>query len=557
MKKQVVFAVLAVLFAATACQKEISFREEPVAKEQVPVFTIDASVDVHETRAFLDETGDIFWNEGDALAIFQGTKAEPYQFVTEEQGISCRFTYAGDLKAEDGDFLAVYPYNADARQSDGVITTVLPTEQTAAAGTFGKDANLAVAFAPFRQPMSFKNAAAYAKVSFKTADQNAAVTKITVRSVDEDVLLSGTVTLTPTIEDDVVTDVAAVITEGVPYASVVAPSGTTLAPDTDYYIVIAPAVLTSGYRIEFTTSDGLTFSKDYTGSTYNAATFKRNTIAPVGKKNLDKYEMDGYWRVRYADSNNHPGTGEYLVAYKMADGSIRILNENRSDTYIVKGTHFELSGTYMVSDNAYKRQQMEGMVSYVFRNAWLSSTVSDDGVEFADDELILAQNTAFTVGSYKASTGSYSQETFYYANVKLFNRTDNTEMTLTLDRLACNLGSATDEGTISGTFNKRSSSVNPNGNPNTCTDLVNALMKHASFSGFDSMVKSAAVSALEGTDNAFTGGFTTATHTTKNNIVCKDHFMIKTADLLSGAQILDIRLYKWGTRTYADYTNNK
>lgn len=558
MKNQkAVFAVLAVLLAATACQKEFSFQDIPVVEEPVPsVFTIEASVDVNETRAFLDETGDIFWNQGDALAIFQGSKAEPYLFVTEEEGLSCRFNYNGDLKAEDGDFLAVYPYNAEARQtSSGVITTVLPSEQTAAAGTFGKNANLAVAYAPFRQPMSFKNAAAYAKVSFKTTDQNAAVTKITIRSVDESILLSGTVTLTPTIMDDAVTDVTTVVTDGVPYASVTAPAGTTLAPDTEYYIVVAPAALISGYRIEFTTSDGLTFSKDYTGSTYNAASFKRNNIAPVGKKNLDKYEMDGYWRVHYSDSNNHPGTGDYLVAYKMPDGSIRILNENRTDTYIVKGTHFELSGSKMVMDNAYKRQQMEGMVAYVFRNAWVSSSASGDGVDFADDELILARNTAISVASYKASSGAYGSKTYYYANVSLFNRTDNTQITLTLDQLAYD-GSASDEFTLSGKFNTRSSSVNPNGNPNTCTDLVNALMMHASFSGYDSMVKSAAVSALQGTDNSFTGGFTTATHTTKNKITCVNHFMIKTADLLSGAQISNIRLYKWGTHTYADYKKN-
>ena len=179
----------------------------------------------------------------------------------------------------------------------------------------------------------------------------------------------------------------------------------------------------------------------------------------------------------------------------------------------------------------------------------------NDGVDFANDELILARNTAISVASYKASSGAYGSKTYYYANVSLFNRTDNTQITLTLDQLAYD-GSASDEFTLSGKFNTRSSSVNPNGNPNTCTDLVNALMMHASFSGYDSMVKSAAVSALQGTDNSFTGGFTTATHTTKNKITCVNHFMIKTADLLSGAQISNIRLYKWGTHTYADYKKN-
>ena len=562
MKRNRVFAALALLVAAAACQKEFSFVDEPLVEEQPPVFTIEASVDVNETRAFLDETGDIFWNSGDALAVFQGSKAEPYRFATEEQGLSCRFTYNGELDAADGDFFALYPYNEAARCADGVISTVIPTEQTAAAGTFGKDANLAVAFAPFRQPMSFRNAAAYVKVSFKTADENAAITRITVRSIDESVLLSGSVTLTPTVAtgaDGVpaVSDVALAVTEGVPYASVVAPSGTTLAKETDYYIVVAPAALTSGYRIEFTTSAGLTFSKDYSGASYNSASFKRNTIAPVGKKNLDNYEMEGFWRVRNRNlaSANHPGTGEYLVVYKMQDGSYRILNENRSDTYIVKGTHFELSGSKMVANESYKRQQMEGMVAYVFRNAYYSSSAAQDGVVHADDALILVpEDYGIEVASYKKKTG-YSSKTIYFANVTLYNRTDNTQIVLTLDDLSCSLQS-TDEGTISGYFNKQSGSTNPAGNSNTCSDLVNALLKHASFSGLDSMVKGAAVDAIEGTDNAFTGGFTTATHTTKNNVVCKDHFMIKTAELLSGAQISNIRLYKWGSGTYSEYVNN-
>lgn len=414
MKKQkAIFAVLAVLFAATACQKEFSFQDESVVEEPVPAeFTIEASVDVNDTRAFLDETGDIFWNEGDALAVFQGSNAEPYLFVTEEEGLSCSFTYQGELKAEDGDFLALYPYNAEARQSStGVITTVLPSEQTAAAGTFGKDANLAVAYAPFRQPMSFKNAAAYAKVSFKTTDQNAAVTKITIRSVDESILLAGTVTLTPTILDDAVTDVTTVVTDGVPYASVVAPAGTTLAPDTDYYIVVAPAALTSGYRIEFTTSDGFTFSKDYTGTTYNAATFKRNNIAPVGKKNLDKFEtpLEGYWRLT---SQEEFGEGSYLFGYPMGDGNIRIFDESKTDCFMSDGstlvTKFYGGMDFMsllqlkIYWNSWQAggespTLMRHYVMWAFRNAYVDtdSGASVTGFSYVGDDLILNPNDKF------------------------------------------------------------------------------------------------------------------------------------------------------------------
>ena len=442
-KQEAVFAVLAVLFAATACQKEFSFQDEPVVEEPVPaVFTIEASVDVNATRAFLDETGDIFWNVGDALAIFQGSKAEPYMFVTEEEGLSCRFTYNGDLKAEDGDFLAVYPYNAEARQSSsGVITTVLPSEQTAAAGTFGKDANLAVAYAPFRQPMSFKNAAAYAKVSFKTTDQSAAVTKVTIRSVDDSILLSGTVTLTPTINDDAVTDVATVITDGVPYASVVAPAGTTLAPDTDYYIVVAPAALTSGYRIEFTTSDGFTFSKDYTGTTYNAATFKRNNIASVGKKNLDKYEtpLEGYWRLT---SQEEFGEGSYLFGYPMGDGNIRIFDESKTDCFISGGTDLVnkfsnvpiyslLSVWNRWTAGGESPTIMRHYVMWAFRNAYVDtdSGTSVTGFTYVGDDLILNPNDKFRLPVDADNTLSmklgYKSGGQQYKNVQLSGCTLN------------------------------------------------------------------------------------------------------------------------------------
>lgn len=540
------FAAVAALVLFHACADEMDFTPDS-GRDKGSVFTITASVDDASTKTFLDEDGQIEWNAGDAVSLLEA--GANIRFETTETGLRAKFTHTGEM--EEKAYYALYPYNASAVFAGGVVTTSIPTVQSATAGGFS---NLALAWAEWGKPFYFKNATAWAKVSFKTADTQARIRKVTVRSLDESVLLSGTVTLTPTLEDGAVTDVTVAVTEGVPYASYEAAEGEILSPETDYYILVAPGALAAGYRVEFETEGGIVFSKDYDGDAYKSAQFKRNMIAPVGRKNLDAFRTEGYFRVHYADSKNHPGTGEYLVVRKMDDGSYRILNEDKTDTYIVKGTHFELSGSKMVSDNAYKRQQMEGMVAYVFHNAWLLS--SDTAVSYADDELILSSGTPVTVGSYKYSS-SYSSSTYYFANVTLYNRTDNIQVTLTLDQLACSLDATTDAGTLSGTFNTRSASVNPAGNANTCSDLVDALLKHASFSGFDSMVKSAAVSALKGDDNKFTGGFTTATHTTNNNVKCVNHFMIKTPNLLAGAQISSVWLYKWGEKTYGEYINNK
>ena len=297
MKKNLKYiaAGIMAIAASWSCQKEFfTGGDEPLPSKKGKAFTIEATADASISKSLLDTSGDIFWSNGDALTIFQGSNN--LMFTTQESGLSCRFTYQGELSPENGDhFWGLYPYNANASISGGVISTVIPTEQVATPGSFGPGANLAVAYAPFRAAMSFRNAAGYAKVSFKTADNDSKITKITIRSIKEDVLLSGNVDITPVLEDDAVSDVSLVVTSGEPYASVKATSGY-LQPDTDYYIVVAPAALTQGYRVEFETSDGIVFSKDYTGSTYNSAEFLRNHISSVGKKNLDKYSLEGWWR---------------------------------------------------------------------------------------------------------------------------------------------------------------------------------------------------------------------------------------------------------------------
>ncbi|MBE6244133.1 MAG: hypothetical protein E7108_01245 [Bacteroidales bacterium] len=544
------FAALLGLVYSCSSKEEGIFT--PVNEDNT-IVKVSASTEASPTKTTLNDDLSIVWNSTDAISLL--ATGLNHQFTTsaadlKEGGLKADFNHQGEI--DKISYYALYPYSSTASYNGSVISTVLPTVQTAAAGSFGPGANLAIAYAEWGKSFKFKNAAAMVKISFKTTDANAAIKSITFRSLDESILLSGSVSLTPTVENGAVTNVEMAVTNGVPYVTIQAPAGQYLQPETEYYIAAAPAALTSGYRIEFETEDGLTFGKDYKTATYKKAVLKRNLISATGKKNLDNYELKGYFRVRYSESNNHPGTGEYLVVYKMPDGSYRIINEDRTDTYIVKGTHFELSGSGMAFTMSYRKEQMEGMVAYVFRNAWLSSANTSDNITFADDELILSPNPiGIQVNSYKVSSTTY-----YYANVILYNRTDNTSIVLTLDNLTCGLGSS-DDGTIGGKFNTKSATTNPNGNANTCNDLVDALLMHASFSGYDSLVKSAAVSALKGDDNAFTGAFTTATHTTKNGIMCQNHFMIKTKSLLSGAQLSNIWLYKYDTKTYGYYISNK
>ena len=424
------FATAVMLTAAVACQKEFSLPEDP-SQDQTPIFVLEATVDMDGTRAFLDKSGDIFWQDGDALKVFQGTTG--YQFTTTEEGKSCRFEYAGDLDEADGDFYALYPFRDDAAIAAGVITTVLPTEQTAVAGSFGKDANLAVAFAPFGETLSFRNAAAYVKVGFQTTDANAQIKKITLRSLDENSLLSGSVTLTPTVTDGAVTDVALTVTDGVPYVSVTAEGASVLSPDTDYYLVAAPAALAGGFRVEFTTADGVTFIKDYSAN----VALKRNFIAPVGQRNLDKFQTDfeAYWRVTDAADFTE---GSYLIGYGMDDSTIRFFDDSKTDCYISSGTPLvekfsdgslsTLSSQFSTwSRGGSSPTIMRHYVLWAFRNAFVDMPLgqSVSGFQAVNEDLVLNPSDSYTLSLDANNTLTmklgYKSSGQQYKNVQLNN----------------------------------------------------------------------------------------------------------------------------------------
>ena len=567
-----VFCYIALIAAVFSCAKveegDMSNRKSNT------ITTISASVEQEiSTKTMLTEDEDgnavvVVWNADDALSLL--APEVNHKFSTSEAdliegGLKALFNHQGEVAHQS--YFALYPYNSTASYNDGSIITELPTVQTAAEGTFGPGINLAVAYADWGQTFKFRNAASMVKISFKTTNEAAHIRKITLRSLDENILLSGTVSLTPTLLDGEVSDVSLAVTSGVPYASIVAPTGEDLSPETDYYIAVAPVALTSGYVIEFEDEDGLTFSKTYDAAG-NKATLERSKIAATGRKNFDKYEIEGWWRVHNAElqSANHPGVGNYLVVKKIADNDYRILDERGSDTYVVKGGNngFELSGKRMVLSTDYKKKMMEAIVAYVFRNAWISSS-SSSSISKANDEMIISSDAlGIDVGSYKSSNKYY-----YYANIILYNRHDNQQITVTLDNLTCSLTS--DEGFIAGNFNTKGTSTNPNGNPNTCDDLVEALMLNAGdFSGYRSTVVSTAKSAIRGDDNKFSaGGWSTKVYSRATivsgsyttllgaNLNYSNHFMMKTSSLLSGAETSGITLYKKDIKTYAYYISKK
>ena len=444
---KILFGV-AMVGVAVACSKELDFSYE----RQQPIVSITASVDdAAATKAFLDEDLKIEWNEGDAISLLaEGVNAK---FTAREEGLRTAFDHAGEI-AEQA-YYALYPYNASAGFDGSIITTMLPTVQKAADASFGRDANLAVAYAAWGKNFYFRNAVGYAKVSFKTTDATARITKVTVRSLDENVLLSGQVTLTPTVEDGEVSDVAVNVTTGVPYATVAAEFGSVLAPETDYYIVVAPGALSAGYRVEFETEDGTVFGKDYAGEDYQKATFQRNFIAPVGRKNLDNYTTDfeAYWRIARTEDFT---SGSYLFAYDMGEGNYRLFNEAKTDAWtgggaammqkfydkdfpsssmemIIGGWLSGLNNTKTAWKNGNTPAWMSHFVLYTFRNAYLDAGPTS-GISYASDQLIVNPSDACMISVDENKRMTFS---LYYKDKNSGSSTINQTLSTDVELTGC------------------------------------------------------------------------------------------------------------------------
>ena len=79
------------------------------------------------------------------------------KFSTDFTASSATAIFKGTLGAsDDADLWAVYPYSQDAFFSGETITTVLPSQQVARTGSFGKDMNLAIAH-PMTSELQFYN----------------------------------------------------------------------------------------------------------------------------------------------------------------------------------------------------------------------------------------------------------------------------------------------------------------------------------------------------------------------------------------------------------------
>lgn len=247
MKQIKAILYLAVLTAmVSACSEdELADNTQPSGKVPMEFYAnTDAS-----TRTELTTGNAVYWEANDAISLFDPI-GDNNRFYTTESGPIVTFT--GEATPAEGTYYALYPYDENAQIKGTTITTTLPAEQMARAGSFAQGLNPSVATADATNNLCFKNVCALVKFTL-VENITTTITKATLCGNNGEAL-AGTLTIDATAS----TPIAMADTS---FGQTVIELNGPLTPGTTYYFVTAPATLSNGLTLSFYDNKGGVWKK--------------------------------------------------------------------------------------------------------------------------------------------------------------------------------------------------------------------------------------------------------------------------------------------------------
>lgn len=198
-----------------------------------------------ESRTVVESGIHVYWEPGDEIAVFMGEKVA--RFTTDITAASGTATFNGTFGdqgwPEELDLWAVYPFSEDATFDGETITTVLPSEQVAREGSFGKNINLAIAHSN-SSTLQFYNVGG--GIRFSVTQEG--IKKVMFEGLSGEII-SGKVKIGM---DENGKPVVQEVTGGSQFITLLPPSGQeTFEPGVWYYILAIPGALEKGYKLRF------------------------------------------------------------------------------------------------------------------------------------------------------------------------------------------------------------------------------------------------------------------------------------------------------------------
>ena len=205
--------------------------------------------DLQSTKTELQSDNSIVWTKGDEISLFvDGGTNGGYKFVSANEANASSTTFISSDNIEmngSSTYWAVYPYNESTSCNGASITTILPSEQVARAGSFDEELFISVAKSNSNS-MSFKNVCGGIKFSVA----NEGIKEVVFKS-NNGSMISGVLNIA--FGDNGVPEVKS-ISDGKDEIKVIAPENGTFAVGENYYVVIPPVSFPQGISLKYITS---------------------------------------------------------------------------------------------------------------------------------------------------------------------------------------------------------------------------------------------------------------------------------------------------------------
>ena len=252
------------------------------------------------TRTILDEDyTTVLWTPNESISVFRSGKMAVFTSTNTEKTSSAQFK--GTLPESGSDVLyGLYPYSADASISGEVISTNLPAEQVAVAGSFADNLFISVARTETYE-MSFSNVCSGLRFALDRND----IQRVTL-------LANGGEPLAGKFSVGFGNDgkpVVQAVEDGISEVTLSAPYGNTFEAGVWYYLVTLPTNLEKGYTI-------LLEGQDVQGTVRSSATIALNRNK-FRSASLSAPRVD-YKTVEDFDIEN-PGVRAYLENVDYSD----------------------------------------------------------------------------------------------------------------------------------------------------------------------------------------------------------------------------------------------
>ena len=260
MRRGIVYYAALILFIAASCSVSEFYLQPDVPKDPVVVeptaqeIIITAGFDENGgTKTILNNEGKVEWLPADEMCLFSAGEMAKFTSLNSENARSANFvgyirfiTGANEGSDPEAFVYGLYPYDADATISAGVLTTTIPSSQVGYPDSFGDDLALSVAKSASLN-LNFKNA--YSGIDFEFSE--AGYTSVTLSSNSGE-LIAGTVNVS--FDDNGVPQTEVV--SGSSSITVTVPGGGSFQTGKRYYIVCAPQTMEGGFTLTAHKSTG-------------------------------------------------------------------------------------------------------------------------------------------------------------------------------------------------------------------------------------------------------------------------------------------------------------